>query len=80
MPTREAEGEEHHAEVAVERCGLIKTDIGNNSPRQILCSSSSDIDSPSDTDHSSSETLFRGAEAIQKSSQENKILTNRSTE
>ena len=79
MPTREAEGEEHHAEVAVERCGL-RADIGNNSPRQILCSSSSDIDSPSDTDHSSSETLFRGAEAIQKSSQENKILTNRSTE
>jgi hypothetical protein len=41
---------EHHAEVAVERCGL-RADIGNNSPRQILCSSCSDIDSaPEDQD------------------------------
>jgi hypothetical protein len=34
----------------VERCGL-RADIGNNSPRQILCSSCSDIDSaPEDQD------------------------------
>jgi hypothetical protein len=57
----------------VERCGL-RADIGNNLPRQILCSSSSDIDSPSDTDHSSSETLLRRAGTIQRSSQENKIF------
>jgi hypothetical protein len=36
----------------VERCGL-RADIGNNSPRQIFCSSSSSIDAP-----------IRGAEKV----------------
>jgi hypothetical protein len=47
----------------VERCGL-RAEIGNNSPRQILCSSLSDVGSPSDTDHPSSETFLNGQEPI----------------
>ena len=39
--------------------------IGNDSPRRNSCSSLSDIDSPSKTDHSFSETLLRWAQTLQ---------------
>jgi hypothetical protein len=55
---RIAKGKERHAKVAVECCGL-RADIGNNSPRQILCSSLCDVGSPSDTD-------FRAIEPLRK--------------
>ena len=42
----------------MERWGL-GADLGNDSPHRNSCSSLSDIDSPSKTDHSLSETLLR---------------------
>src|SRR5262245_25867056 len=64
MLNPDSKGEEHRAEVAVERRGL-GADLGNDSPHCNSCSSLSDIDSPSKTDHSFSETLLRWAQTLQ---------------
>jgi hypothetical protein len=64
MLNPDSKGEEHRAEVAVERRGL-GADLGNDSPHRNSGSSLSDIDSPSKTDHSFSETLLRLAQTLQ---------------
>src|SRR5215475_3809020 len=62
-----ARRKEHRAEVAVKRRGL-GAHIENDSQHRHSCSSLSDIDSPSKTDHSFSETLLRWAQTLQSAS------------